>query len=159
MIALTDLLPDKTNLPKKVRPLKKKLWKPAWRRPSKKLPHLKSNPPPRLKDPWAVEVAVAEIPEETTTEVAEPAEEAAVVAEKNKLKKEKTLTLTKITQSSRIPMMTKSITRLLLAQPQGTRKTTQRSRVTWKWMKTTSPAFESKTQTQTWWEIDEKLAE
>lgn len=93
------------------------------------MPHLKSKPPPRLKDPWAVEVVVAETPEETTTEVAEPAEEAAVVAEKNKLKKEKTLTLTKITQSSRIPMMTKSITRLLLAQPQGTRKTTQRSRV------------------------------
>jgi hypothetical protein len=89
---------------------------------------LKSKVPHQLKDPWAVEVVAVETPEETT-EVAEPAEVAVVVAEKSKMRKEKTLTLTRITKSSMTPMMTTSITRLLLAQPQGTRNRTQRSRV------------------------------
>jgi hypothetical protein len=74
------------------------------------------------------EVAAAEATEETK-EVEELVEVTEVVAEKNRPKKEKTLTLTKLTKSLTTPMMITSITRLLLALPEGTRNRIQRSRV------------------------------
>jgi hypothetical protein len=122
-----------------VNPLRKKLWKTKRKRLSKKLRALKmkSKPPPKLRDQWAVEVvevAVVETEKVTTTEATEPEEVAVVVvvvAAEKKKSREKALKLTLPTKSSMTQMMkAASSTGLLLAQLEGTRNRIQRSRVT-----------------------------
>lgn len=139
MIVPKGLPIDKKNLLKKVNPLSKKLLKTKRKRLSKKLRALKmkSKPPPKLIDQWAVEVAevaVVETEKVTTTGATEPEEAAVavvVVAAEKKMSREKALKLTLPTKSSMTQMMTAtSTTRLLLAQPEGTRNRQQRSRVT-----------------------------
>lgn len=126
--AWRNLKTDKQNLPKKVRPLKSKPGKTQLRRLSNRLRKLRSKVQYKLSLTVEEEVAVAEATEETK-EVEELVEVTEVVAEKNRPKKEKTLTLIKLTKSLTTLMMITSITRLLLALPEGTRNRIQRSRV------------------------------
>jgi len=107
---------DKKSSRKKVRPLRRKLWRTHKRRPRNKLPNFKVKHHFKAKD-QLVDVAVVAAIEEMK-EAVDLVEEAAVVAEKKPKKIKAALTLK--TKSSITPMMI-SITRLLPALPQGTR--------------------------------------